>query len=139
YVLGLTAMVALAAPMLFAAPPPPAKSIGVDLALRDLAVKPGDDFEGYANGTWRKTTEIPADRASTGVDFEVFQKAEKRNADLVRDAGAGKPAPGTPQRMIADYYAAYMDTAGSDNRGLASVKEKLAKIAAIKSKTALAR
>src|SRR5205823_15106079 len=130
YVLGLTAMVALAAPMLFAAPPPPAKSIGVDLALRDLAVKPGDDFEGYANGTWRKTTEIPADRASTGVDFEVFQKAEKRNADLVKEAGSGKPAAGTPQRMVADYYAAFMDTAAIEKRGLAPVKDRLAKITA---------
>src|SRR5207253_4447268 len=118
HVLGLAALISLAAPMLFAAPTSPAKSIGVDLALRDLAVKPGDDFEGYANRTWRKTTEIPADRASTGVDFEVFQKAEKRNADLIREAGAGKPAPGTPQRMVADYYAAYMDAAGTEKRGL---------------------
>ena len=132
-------LISLATPLLFAAPPPAEKSIGVNLALRDLAVKPGDDFEGYANGTWHKTTEIPADRASTGVDFEVFQKAEKRNADLVREAGAGKPAPGTPQRMIADYYAAYMDTAGIEKRGLAPLKEKLAKIAAIKSKADLAR
>ena len=29
----------------------------------------------------------------TGVDFEVFQKAEKRNADLIREAGAGGQAP----------------------------------------------
>ena len=123
-VLGSVALMALTAPMLFAAPPPPAKAIGVNLALRDLAVKPGDDFEEYANGAWRKKTEIPADRASTGVDFEVFQKAEKRNADLIREAGAGKPAAGTPQRMIADYYAAYMDTAGIEKRGLAPLKEE---------------
>ncbi len=41
---------------------------------------------------WRKATEIPPDRASIGVAFEVFQKAEKRNADLVREAGAGNPS-----------------------------------------------
>ncbi len=113
-VLGSIALMTFAAPMLFAASPtpPPAQSIGVNLALRDVAVKPGDDFDEYANGGWRKTTEIPADRSSTGVGFEVFQKAEKRNADLVREAGAGKPAAGTPQRLIADYYAAYMDTDG---------------------------
>ena len=132
-------LLSLAVPLLVAAPPPPPeKAIGINLALRNLAVKPGDDFEEYANGTWRKTTEIPADRSSTGVDFEVFQKAEKRNADLIRDAGAGKPASGTPQRMVADYYAAYMDTAGIEKRGLAPLKERLAKIAAIKSKTDLA-
>jgi putative endopeptidase len=138
-VLGLIALLALAAPISFSTPPPPAKSIGVNPALRDLAVKPGDDFDSYANGAWRKTTEIPADRSSTGVSFEVFQKAEKRNADLVREAGAGKPAAGTPQRMIADYYAAYMDTDGIEKRGLAPLKERLDRIAGIKTKTDLAR
>ena len=138
-VLGSIALITLAASLLFAAPPPPAKAIGVNLALRDLAVKPGDDFEEYANGAWRKTTEIPADRASTGVDFEVFQKAEKRNADLIREAGAGKPAPGTPQRLIADYYAAYMDTAGIEKRGLAPLQQRLSKIETIRSKTDFAR
>src|SRR5437667_10795961 len=137
-VLASVVLVSLAMPLSVAAPPPPEKAIGINLALRDLTVKPGDDFEEYANGTWRKTTEIPADRASTGVDFEVFQKAEKRNADLIREAGTGKPAPGTPQRMVADYYAAYMDTAGIEKRGLAPLKERLAKIAAVKSKTDLA-
>jgi len=136
---GLIALISLVAPTLFAAPPPPAKTIGVNLNLRDLAVKPGDDFEEHANGAWRKKTEIPPDRSNTGVDFEVFQKAEKRNADLVREAGAAKPAPGTPQRMIADYYAAYMDTAGIEKRGLAPLKERLGKIAGIKSTADLAR
>jgi putative endopeptidase len=137
--LGSIALMAVAAPMLLAAPPTPAKTIGVNLALRDPAVKPGDDFEEHANGAWRKTTEIPVDRSSTGVGFEVFQKAEKRNADLVREAGAGKPASGTPQRMIADYYAAYMDEAGIEKRGLAPLKDRFSKIAGIKSKTDLAR
>ena len=138
-VLGSMALMALVAPMLFAASPTPSPAIGVNLALRDLAVKPGDDFDEYANGAWRKTTEIPADRSSTGVGFEVFQKAEKRNADLIREAGAGKPAAGTPQRLIADYYAAYMDTEGIEKRGLAPLQERLAKIAGIKTKTDLAR
>lgn len=129
----------LAISLSFAAPPTTEKTIGIDLALRDLSVKPGDDFEAYANGTWRKNTEIPPDRSSTGVDFEVFQKAEKRNADLIREAGANKPAPGTAQRMIADYYTAFMDTAGIEKRGLAPLKEKLAKIAGIKTRTDLAR
>ena len=95
HVLGSIALVTFTSPILFAASPPsPTKEIGVNLALRDPAVKPGDDFEEHANGAWRKTTEIPADRSSVGVSFEVFQKAEKRNADLIKEAGAGKPAAG---------------------------------------------
>ncbi len=107
--------------------------------MRDLAVKPGDDFDDYANGGWRKRAEIPADRSSTGVGLEVFLKAEQRNADLIREAADGQPPPGTPRRMIADYYAAFMDTAGIEKRGLDPLREELSKIKAIDSKTALAR
>src|SRR5204863_1297745 len=131
--LRLVALIALATPMLFAASPRSEKKIGVNLTFRDVTVKPGDDFEEYANGAWRKKAEIPADRSSTGVSFEVFQKAEKRTADLIREAGAGKPASGTPQRMIADYYAAFMDSAGIEKHGLTPLKEKFAKIGEIKS------
>ena len=43
-----------------------ATATGLDLAGIDRSVAPGDDFFRYANGTWLKTTEIPADRASYG-------------------------------------------------------------------------
>ena len=33
---------------------------GVDLSTRDLAVKPGDDFQRYASGKWMDANEIPA-------------------------------------------------------------------------------
>ena len=39
-------------------------SWGVDLDARDTSVRPGDDFDRYANGTWFRNTEIPADQAS---------------------------------------------------------------------------
>ena len=41
-------------------------SVGIDPAMMDKAVKPGDDFYGFANGGWQKATEIPADRSSIG-------------------------------------------------------------------------
>src|SRR5205823_7498464 len=77
------------------------KTIGINPGYRNLSVKPGDDFEEYANGGWRKSAEIPADRPNVGVGFEVFERAEKRNADLVREAAARNPQPDTPQGMIA--------------------------------------
>ena len=39
---------------------------GLDVAGMDRSVKPGDDFFAYANGTWLKPTEIPADRSTYG-------------------------------------------------------------------------
>ena len=107
---------------------------GIDIAGLDTATRPGDDFEQFANGGWRATAEIPADRSSTGVGYDVFRRAEGRNAALIRDAAAAKPTPGTSQRRIADYYAAFNDTAGIEARGLAPLKPALAEIAALKTK-----
>ena len=110
---------------------------GIDLKGIDHSVQPGDDFNGYANGAWIKTAQIPADRSSTGVFLQVFQKAEKRNADLIKAAGNGNPAAGSNQRLIADYYKAYMDEAGIEKAGLKPLQPELDTIAAIKDKKAL--
>jgi putative endopeptidase len=114
-----------------------AQSSGIDLKGIDHAVQPGDDFDGYASGAWKKTAQIPADRASTGVFLAVFQKAEKRNADLIKAAGEGNPAAGSNERLIADYYKAYMDEAAIETAGLKPLEPALAKIDAIKDKAQL--
>ncbi len=119
--------------------PAPQKTIGINPAYRDLSVKPGDDFEEYANGGWRKTAEIPADRSRAGAAYEVFQRAEQRTAELIRGIEAANPQPGTPQEMIATYYAAFMDTANIEKRGLDPLKEKLNEIEHIESKADLSR
>jgi putative endopeptidase len=110
---------------------------GIDLKGIDHTVQPGDDFDGYASGAWKKTAVIPADRASTGVFLEVFQKAEKRNAELIKAAGEGSPAAGSNQRLIADYYKAYMDEAAIEKAGLAPLQPALSTIDAIRDKAAL--
>jgi putative endopeptidase len=112
---------------------------GVDRAGMDTSVRPGDDFDSYANGTWRKHAVIPADRSSTGIFLQVFQKAEKRNAELIRDAAASHPAPGSNARKIADYYAAYMDAVAIEKAGLGPLKPELDRIAAIKTGADLSR
>jgi putative endopeptidase len=123
------------------ATPAPAKAAtaGVDLAGIDHAVQPGDDFDGYANGAWRAKAVIPTDRSSTGVFFDVFQKAEKRNAELIQGLAASHPAAGSDAARIADYYTAYMDQAGIEQRGLAPLQPTFDRIDAIASTTDLAR
>jgi putative endopeptidase len=121
------------------AAPQGAGTIGIDVEGLDRALKPGDDFDGFANGGWRKTAEIPADRSSTGVFLLVFQKAEKRNAELIRAADAAHGAKGSNARLVADYYAAFMDESAIEKKGLAPIQSELAKIDAIQSRTDLAR
>jgi len=116
----------------------PAGSLaGVDQSLIDKSVKPGDDFNAYANGVWAAKTEIPADRSSVGVGFDVFKVAEARNRELIEGAVKANAAAGTDQRRIADYYTAYADTAGIEKHGLAPIKARIDQIAALKDKAAL--
>ena len=121
----------------FAATPAPA--IGIDLKGIDHSVRPGDDFFRYANGDWLKTATIPADRSSIGSFYEMFKKTEQHTADLIRHAGASHPAAGSNAAKIADYYAAWMDTAAIEKHGLAPLKPELAQIDAITSRADLAR
>ncbi len=111
-------------------------SFGFDAAGMDRSIAPGDDFFGYANGTWVKHTEIPADRSSHG-SFNVI--AEKTLADtraILEEAGSATDADA---RRIGDYYAAFMDEAGIEARGLAPLQPSLQAIAGIGDKAALAR
>ena len=127
------------APAPQSAPAPAAPTSGIDIAGMDKSVQPGDDFDGYANGGWSKTATIPDDRSSTGVFLTVFEKAEQRTKDLVQGMAASNPAAGSDERRIADYYAAYMDEAGIEKKGLAGLQPQLDAIDAIKDKAGLAQ
>jgi putative endopeptidase len=112
---------------------------GIDVAGMDKSVAPGNQFYDYANGTWMKNTQIPADRSSAGVFLTVEKKAEANTKAIIDAALKANAAPGSNQRMIADYYTAYMNTQGIEQRGLAPIQPQLQAIAAIKDKTQLAQ
>jgi putative endopeptidase len=112
---------------------------GIAASHIDKSVKPGDDFYHYANGTWLKSYEIPADRAAVGVFSLLDDVANKRTAALIEEVAKSNPKPGTGQRKIADLFNTFMDEAGIEAKGLAPLKPHLAAIAAIKDKKQLAR
>jgi putative endopeptidase len=121
------------------APASTAPDIGINLAYLDKSIEPGDNFFQYANGDWLKTVQIPPDRSSTGAFYDIFKLTEQHTADLIRSAGAGHPAAGSNARKIADYYAAYMDTAAIDKAGLTPLQPEFDAIHAIKTRADLAR
>ncbi|MGK6355033.1 M13 family metallopeptidase [Sphingomonas sp. DT-207] len=112
-------------------------TIGVDVEGLNKQVRPGDDFDEYANGGWRARTEIPADRSSTGSFLQVFNKAEANNAAIIKAALEASAGAGSDQRRIADWYRAYTDTAGIETRGLAPLGSELDAIARLGDKKAL--
>ena len=103
-----------------------------------MTVLPGDDFFAYTNGDWLAKTEIPADRGSWSAMGALAEDTNTRIAKMIEELGAAKGTSGEA-RKVADFYAAYMDEAAIEKRGLAPVKPMLAQIAAIKDKAALVR
>ncbi len=85
---------------------------GFDLAGRDAAIKPGDDFFRYANGAAVDRIEIPSDRTSYGSFALLRELSDNRMKELVTGlAGRSDLAPGSDEAKIADAYRAYMDEA----------------------------
>jgi putative endopeptidase len=109
---------------------------GLDVAGMDKAVDPGDDFFSYANGSWFKAAQIPADRPSYGAFDFIAEKVNARTADLIKGAGKSNDAEA---RKIGDYYDAFMDENAIEKKGLDPVKPELEEINRIADKTALAR
>ncbi|RHW18259.1 M13 family peptidase [Sphingomonas gilva] len=111
-------------------------TVGVDLEGLDKTAEPGDSFDIYANGGWRERTEIPADRTSIGTFVTVAQLVEQRNIDIIAK-GEGRAEAGADGQKIADYYAAYRDTAAIERRGTEPLKAPFAAIDRIADRRAL--
>ncbi|MFC5512157.1 M13 family metallopeptidase [Massilia jejuensis] len=103
-----------------------------------MTVLPGDDFFTWANGDWLARTEIPADRGSWSAMGALAEDTNERIATMIEELGAAKGTSGEA-RKVADFYAAYMDEAGIEKRGLAPLRPVLASIAGIKDKAGLVR
>ena len=123
-----------------AAPRPPAASRyapwGVDLAARDLSIKPGDDFWRYANNSWFQANPIPADRAAWGVGTVLSEDVEAQLRDIVETANRGTDPI---SRQVAAMYASWMDEAGIEARGAAVLRPYLDEIAAAQTRDDLIR
>jgi putative endopeptidase len=111
-------------------------TFGIDLAARDLAVKPGDDFNAYANGTWLRAVEIPADRTQWSLWTSLSEEIEQQLKTIVDDAQSGRIA--TPvARQVGGFYAAWMDEAGIERRGIAPLRPYLDRVAAVNDRAGL--
>lgn len=100
-------------------------TFGFDTAGMDTSVQPGDDFYAYANGTWAKNTPIPADKSNYGMFTALGDLSQVRTREIL-DA-----AKGDPNSMIGRNYAAYLDGAAVEAKGLAPIQPWLAKIRAV--------
>jgi putative endopeptidase len=109
---------------------------GINLASMDKSITPGDDFFSYANGSWVKNTQIPADRSRIGGFYIADLQREKNTRELFADILKANPTSGT-DALIANYYNAYLNTDAIFRAGLAPAKADMEAIANIADKQAL--
>jgi putative endopeptidase len=102
---------------------------GFDEKGMDKSVSPGASFHQYANGTWLKSTPIPADKSNYGVATVLADRSEERTRKIIESANGPE---GSEARKIADYYKSFLDEAAIEKKGLEPIKPRLAEIDAIK-------
>jgi putative endopeptidase len=137
---------AAAAAVLFAtaasgAEPPALKygAWGLDLAGRDTSVKPGDDFNRYANGEFLDKLKIPPDRSGFGVNYFLVELSEKQvHAILENLAKTAGPQPTTDPTKAAALYKAFLDEGRVNALGAKPMAGGLAAIRAAKTRADLA-
>ncbi len=110
---------------------------GFDLAGRDTAVKPGDDFNEYANGTYLRTTEIPADKARFGPFDVLYENAQAQLKSII-EASAANPVNANAQKVGA-LYASFMDEARIEQLGATPLAADLAAVKAVTDHAGMAR
>ena len=113
-------------PAIASAEAPRYGSWGVATEDMDTSVKPGDDFFAYAEGTWLKNHPIPADKTGAGYNYELPDEIEQQVKTMVERVAAKADTP--IARKIGDAYAAWMDEAGIQQRGLEPLWRYLARI-----------
>lgn len=119
---------------------PGAMVSGLDIASFDKAVRPQDDLFRHVNGGWLGKTEIPADKASYGAFDVLFDKAQADLRNIVEEASRSTTkVPGSEAQKIGDPYDSFMDEGRAESLGIEPLKEELAAIDAIATKTDLAR
>jgi putative endopeptidase len=111
---------------------------GFDLSGRDTAVKPGDDFYDYANGTYVEKLQIPADRARFGAFDMLADLSQARMRAVLEKAAADKSATGETAQ-IGGLYRSFMDEARVEALGAKPLAPGLAAIRAARTRSDLAR
>ncbi|QSF53618.1 M13 family metallopeptidase [Brevundimonas fontaquae] len=110
---------------------------GFDLAGRNTSVKPGDDFNEYANGTYLRTTEIPADKSRFGPFDVLYENAQSQLKSII-ETSAANPA-NENARKVGALYASFMDEAKIEQLGATPLAADLAAVKAVTDHAGMAR
>jgi endothelin-converting enzyme/putative endopeptidase len=111
--------------------PEPPKAPRFDVANIDRSVEPCADFFGFACGNWIAHNPIPPDESRWGRFNELIEANREVLRGILEKASFDDPARDPDTKKIGDYYAACMDEAGVEARGLKGLSADLGAIAAL--------
>ncbi len=117
------------APAAAPAPKPEIGTFGFDTSGMDPTVKPGDNFYQYANGTWARSTAIPADKSNYGMFTKLDDLSRERTRGIIEETAKD------PANKIGAAYASFLDEAAIEAKGLAPFQPWLNEIKGLGSKS----
>ena len=83
----------------------------------DTSVRPGDDFDRYANGGWKRRNTLPDTFKSYGKIEALFQENSTRIIDMLQDLKDGSYPLGSVEKKLGDLYALGTDTVRRNTDG----------------------
>jgi putative endopeptidase len=100
---------------------------GIDLSNVDSAVRVQDDLFRYLNGKWLSTFEIPADRASDGIGYALYEQAQHQVRDIIEGSDASDEGA-----KISSLYESFMSVERIEELGASPIANDLKRALEIK-------
>ncbi len=115
-----------------ATPPGVTSPLRFNIAAIDRGADPCVDFYAYACGGWRRTHPIPPDRARWSRYNELAAENLDRERAIAEEAARAGSNAAPALRRVGALYAACMDSAAIDARGVAPLADILGRIDAMR-------